>query len=61
MVIYQIYKLILAGKMRLGDLFREKTLIRVRVRATVNLKSTHSQLQKMGWGVFIVWTKTINW
>ena len=33
----------------------------VRVKATVNLKSTHSQLQKMGWGVFIVWTKTINW
>ena len=41
--------------------FREKTFLRVRVGATVNLKSAHSQLQKMGWGVFIVWTKTINW
>lgn len=36
-------------------------MLRVRVRVTVNLKSTLFQLQKMGWGVFIVWTKTINW
>lgn len=41
-------------------LFSRKHLC-VRVRATINLKSTHSQLQKMGWGVFIVWIKTINW
>ena len=40
---------------------RKKLHMCARVRATVNLKSTHSQLQKMGWGVFIVWTKTINW
>lgn len=42
-------------------LFSRKNTYTCARKSEVNLKSTHSQLQKMGWGVFIVWTKTINW